>query len=95
MERHRPPRRSKRSLSSWGQYTPTPAFDVAYSWGVQELVASMEATAIVGIPSLLTWFAEAHAMLGHHAEGLNCLAEAAQVMAADTWLNMFLCVRAG
>ena len=48
----------------------------------------MEATAIVGIPSLLTWFAEAHAMLGHHAEGLNCLAEAAQVMAADTWLNI-------
>jgi hypothetical protein len=52
---------------------------------LKEGLAELRPTgAIVGIPSLLTWFAEAHAMLGHHAEGLNCLAEAAQVMAADT-----------
>jgi tetratricopeptide (TPR) repeat protein len=35
---------------------------------------------VLGMSSLLTWFAEAHVMLGQHAEALNCLAEAARTV---------------
>ena len=44
-------------------------------------LAELRATgAVVNTPMLLTWLAEAHAMLGQPAEGLNCLAEAAQII---------------
>jgi predicted ATPase len=36
--------------------------------------------AAAGTPQALTWLAEAYAMLGQPVEGLNCLAEAAQII---------------
>jgi tetratricopeptide (TPR) repeat protein len=38
--------------------------------------------AVIGTPWMLTRLAEAHRRLGHSVEGLNCLAEAAQVIEA-------------
>ena len=44
-------------------------------------LAELRATgAVVNTPLLLTWLAEAHAMLGQPAEALNCLAEAARIV---------------
>ncbi len=40
------------------------------------------AGAVTGMPAVFTWLAEAHAMLGQHAEALNCLAEAARIVEA-------------
>ena len=38
--------------------------------------------AVLGTPSILTKLAEAHRRLGQSGEGLNCLAEAAQIIEA-------------
>ena len=46
----------------------------------QGLAAVRATGAVVGTPMLLMWLAEAHAMLGQPVEGLNCLAEAAQII---------------
>jgi predicted ATPase len=46
----------------------------------QGLTAVRATGAVTGTPRLYTWVAEAHAMLGQLVEGLNCLAEAAQIM---------------
>jgi tetratricopeptide (TPR) repeat protein len=35
---------------------------------------------VVNTPMLFTWLAEAHAVLGRHAEARNCLAEAARIV---------------
>jgi len=44
-------------------------------------LAALRATGTVArTPMLLMWLAEAHAMLGQPVEGLNCLAEAAQII---------------
>jgi predicted ATPase len=46
-------------------------------------LAALRATgAVTRTPTLLMSLAEAHAMLGHPGEGLNCLAEAAQIIEA-------------
>ena len=45
--------------------------------GLAELRA---AGAVLNTPMLLTWLAEAYAMLGQPAEGRNCLAEAARIV---------------
>src|SRR5260370_19124972 len=47
----------------------------------QGLAAIRATGAVVHTPLLLIWLAEAHAMLGQPGEGLNCLAEAAQIIA--------------
>ena len=48
------------------------------------LTRGLEATRVTGTslstPTLLIWLAEAYATLGQQAEGLNCLAEAAQII---------------
>ena len=46
------PAQEQTILSTWGQYTPAPAFDYAYSWGVQQ-----GDTALVTDPLLQTVFA--------------------------------------
>jgi predicted ATPase len=49
---------------------------------VQGLVAARGTGAVTTSPSVLMWLAEAHSMLGQPVEGLNCLAEAAQIIEA-------------
>src|SRR5207248_1871647 len=44
------------------------------------LVAVRATEAVANTPMLLMWLAEAHAMLGQPVEGLNCLAEATQII---------------
>jgi hypothetical protein len=44
------------------------------------LTAVRATGAVASTPRLYTWLAEAHAMLGQLVEGLNCLAEAAQII---------------
>jgi predicted ATPase len=46
----------------------------------QGLAALRATEAVARTPMLLMWLAEAHAMLGQPVEGLNCLAEAAEVI---------------
>jgi predicted ATPase len=50
---------------------------------VTQGLAAIRATGAVAITSLpLMWLAEAYALLGQPVEGLNCLAEAAQIIEA-------------
>jgi hypothetical protein len=51
-------------LAEWGQLTPTPAFDYAYSWGIQ-----LNDAALVDTPDLQTVFAQ-HNALGVPSETL-------------------------
>jgi class 3 adenylate cyclase/tetratricopeptide (TPR) repeat protein len=46
----------------------------------QGLAAVRATGAVLSTPRLYTWLAEAHGMLGQLVEGLNCLAEAAQII---------------
>jgi class 3 adenylate cyclase/tetratricopeptide (TPR) repeat protein len=46
----------------------------------QGLAAIRATGTVVNTPIVLMWLAEAYAMLGQPAEGLNCLAEAAQII---------------
>jgi tetratricopeptide (TPR) repeat protein len=46
----------------------------------QGLAATRAAGAVLIRPMLLIWLAEAHAMLGQRDEGLNCLAEASDII---------------
>jgi predicted ATPase len=46
----------------------------------QGLTAVLATGCVIGTPHVLMMIAEAHAMLGEPVEGLNCLAEAAQII---------------
>jgi predicted ATPase/class 3 adenylate cyclase len=48
----------------------------------QGLVAFRATGAVIGTPRMLVWLAESHAVLGGLADGLDCLAEAAQIIEA-------------
>ena len=64
-----------RSLIALGQGTGRPCAAHAGAGGT---AAQPEPS--LGTPMLLTWLAEAHAMLGQPAEARNCLAEAARIV---------------